>query len=50
MILVEFLMHMSAIYLAAFLADRGEKIGGFSGKIAWCCSLMIIIQSCLTGH
>ena len=50
MILVEYLIRLAAIYLAAFLADRGEKIGGFSGKIAGCCSMMIIIQSCLTGH
>ena len=49
MILAEFIIRTGVIYLAAFLTDRGEKIGGFSGKVAYFSCMALLISVFRTG-
>lgn len=48
-LITEFIVRTCAIYLAAFIADRGEKLGGVSGKIAYFSSMALLMSVFHTG-
>ena len=48
-LIAEFIVRAGVIYLAAFLTDRGEKLGGFSGKVAYFSSMALLMSVFHTG-